>query len=165
MFSWRHNSTIWCHNSSSMATINRKWTWLTVLLLSPSGYSIWDTENWLRWVRVTYMPREGIRGGSLPYLKVVWNSVWLTPPPIFDIVRSHWVPILCPSFDLLSAEKICFSLSHLVLEIIAPKLVIAKIYHLTVLRHFIPVFSFISESGDPFFHCSWFFFTLHFYKP
>ncbi len=42
-----HNSTNWCHNRSTMATINRKYTWLHFLLLPLSGYSIWGTENWL----------------------------------------------------------------------------------------------------------------------
>ncbi len=41
-----HNSTIWCHNSSTIAIINRKYTWLHFLLLPPSGYSIWGTENY-----------------------------------------------------------------------------------------------------------------------
>ncbi len=55
---WCHNSTIWHHNSSTMPTIKRKNTWLPLLLLPPSGYSIWGTENWtyltcsyVKWVR------------------------------------------------------------------------------------------------------------------
>ncbi len=46
MVIWCHNSTIWCHYSSTMSTITRKYTWLPFVLLSPSGYSIWGTENW-----------------------------------------------------------------------------------------------------------------------
>ncbi len=42
-----HNNTIWRHNSSTMATINRKYTWLPFLLLPPSWYSSWGTENYL----------------------------------------------------------------------------------------------------------------------
>ncbi len=45
MVTWCHNSTIWRHNSSTMATINRKYTWL-LFPLFPNGYSIWGTENW-----------------------------------------------------------------------------------------------------------------------
>ncbi len=45
MMIWCHNSTIWHHNSRTMATINRKYAWLPFLLLPPSGYSIWGTEN------------------------------------------------------------------------------------------------------------------------
>ncbi len=43
---WCYNSTIWCHNSSTMATIKRMYTWLSLLLLSHSGYSIWGIMNW-----------------------------------------------------------------------------------------------------------------------
>ncbi len=46
MVTWCHNSTIWCHNCSIMATMDRKYTLLPFLLLPPSGYSIWGTENW-----------------------------------------------------------------------------------------------------------------------
>ncbi len=54
MLFWCHNNTIWHHNSSTMATINRKYTWLLVLLLPPSGYSIWGTENWNKMVKAQY---------------------------------------------------------------------------------------------------------------
>ncbi len=40
-----NNSTIWQNNSITQKTCNRKYTWLHVLLLPPSGYSIWGTEN------------------------------------------------------------------------------------------------------------------------
>ncbi len=46
MVNWCHNSTIWRQNSITITTINRKYTWLPFLLLPPSGYSIWDTENY-----------------------------------------------------------------------------------------------------------------------
>ncbi len=43
---------------------------------------------------------------------------------VFDIFRSHWVPFLCPTrsyWPHFSAEKIGLSLSHLVPEVIWPK--------------------------------------------
>ncbi len=45
MVTWCHNSTIWSHNSSTIAINNRMYTWLPFLLLPPSGYSVWGTEN------------------------------------------------------------------------------------------------------------------------
>ncbi len=44
MVTWCHNSIIWHHNCSTMASINN-YTWQRFLLLLPSGYSIWDTEK------------------------------------------------------------------------------------------------------------------------
>ncbi len=68
---WCHNSTIRCHNSSTMATINRKYTWLSVLLLSPSGYSIWGTEN-------------SIYCQYAPFALTQWN------PDITSMPLLHW---------------------------------------------------------------------------
>ncbi len=41
------NSTIWWNNSITQKMCNMKYTWLPFLVLPPSGYSIWGTENWL----------------------------------------------------------------------------------------------------------------------
>ncbi len=41
------NSTIWWNNIITQKACNRKYTWLPFLVLHPSGYSIWGTENWL----------------------------------------------------------------------------------------------------------------------
>ncbi len=43
-----NNSTIWQNNSITQKTCNRKYTWLHILLLPTSGYSIWDTENYFQ---------------------------------------------------------------------------------------------------------------------
>ncbi len=37
MVTWCHNSTIWHHNTSTMATINRKYTWLPYCFCTPVG--------------------------------------------------------------------------------------------------------------------------------
>ncbi len=53
-----------------------------------------------------------------------WWRTFALLTPVFDVFRSHWVRLLCPSrsyWPLLSAEKISFSLSHLVPEIIWAK--------------------------------------------
>ncbi len=42
------NSTIWQHYSNTPKTCTRKYTWLPFLLLPPSGYSCWDTENYIK---------------------------------------------------------------------------------------------------------------------
>ncbi len=53
----------WCHNSSTMAAINRKYTWIHFLLLPPSGYSIQDHEN-----SITFMSRKKhLPQTSLPF--------------------------------------------------------------------------------------------------
>ncbi len=39
-------STFISNNNITQRTYNRKYTWLPFMLLSPSGYSIWGTENW-----------------------------------------------------------------------------------------------------------------------
>ncbi len=76
-----------------------------------------------------------------------------------DIFRSYWVPFLCPtrsSWPPLRAEQIGLSLSHLVPEKIWPKVCLfcfTKIYHLTLLKQFIPIFSLIFNLVDHLFHC------------
>ncbi len=48
---WHHyhhgniRTTFISNNSITQKTCNKKYTWLPFLLLSPSGYSNWDTEN------------------------------------------------------------------------------------------------------------------------
>ncbi len=52
---WCHNSTIWHHNSSTIASINRKYIWLPFFATTPSGYSIWgSTENCTQHYTVLY---------------------------------------------------------------------------------------------------------------
>ncbi len=88
-------------------------------------------------------------GGTIPY----WNRggnfrsidpwFWHVPIPLGPFVcptRSYWPP--------LSAEKIGLSLSHLVPEIIWPK--VGLIFHKNLLfDHFAPIFSFIFDLVDP----------------
>ncbi len=42
---YKKNSTIWQNNCITQKTCNRKYTWLPLLLLLPSGYYVWGTEN------------------------------------------------------------------------------------------------------------------------
>ncbi len=63
------------------------------------------------------MSREG--GGRTPILED-GGELPLYWPPVFDIFQSHWVPFLCPTRSFCR-KKICLSLSHLVPEIIWPK--------------------------------------------
>ncbi len=61
--------------------------------------------------------------------------------PRFRVFQSYWVPILYVNtirLIPLSAEKIGFSLSHLVPEILGPKvgLIFYQMYFLTDCKHF-----------------------------
>ncbi len=60
-----------------------------------------------------------------------WLGTSALLPPIFDIFQSHWVPFVCTTryyWPSLSAEKNCLSLSHLVPELIWPKVGVFYFY-------------------------------------
>ncbi len=133
--------------------------------------NIWTHPSWwgrgkqicvyLDWVTnvlcfsLSYLPPpQG--GGALPNLKMVENFHSIDPC-FFTFFRSHWVPFLCPTrsyWPPLSAEKIGLSLSHLVPDIIWPKvgLFFTNICHLTLLKQFVPIFSLIFVLVDHLFH-------------
>ncbi len=78
----------------------------------------------------------------LPYLGMVGRFRG-DDPRVWNL-RSNWVPIWRRSdWPRLSADKIGFSLSHLVPEILWPKFCLVFQNVLTVFKHFVSVFSFI----------------------
>ncbi len=61
-------------NSSTMATINRKYTWQPVLLLPPGGYSIWCTENYRACCVVTMLNNDVGRELTLPQEVLLYSN-------------------------------------------------------------------------------------------
>ncbi len=97
---------------------------------------------------MSYHIRHSIPKYNIPVgvgLLHTWRRFCGDDPHLFDF-QSDWVPFLY--FNImrltpLSAEKIGLSLSHLVLEMLGPKVGLIfhkKIYYLTDLKHFVSIF-------------------------
>ncbi len=61
---------------------------------------------------------------------------------IFNLNGSLFYTLTPSKWPPLSAEKLCLSLSHLVPEILGPKVgpIITKMYYLTDFKHFVDIF-------------------------
>ncbi len=96
------------------------------MLLNKTDESIEYTDNYgrTRYYMASLIAIAKGGGGTPPYLKV--EGKFCAIDPLFDILQSHWVPILYPNqaWLPLSAEKNRFvSITY------------------TILKHFIPIFS------------------------
>ncbi len=73
---------------------------------------------------------------------------------IFNPIGPYFMPYHDPTDPIFLQKKISLSLSHVVPEILGPKvgLIVTKMYYLTVFKHFVSIFSLIFNPIDPPFH-------------
>ncbi len=96
-------------------------------------------------------------GWVLPYLAMVGRSSGADPCFfIFNLIGSLFYTPTQSDWPPLSAEKNGLSLSNLGPEILRPKvgLLFTKMYCLTDVKHFVSIFSMLSNPTDPLYH--WF---------
>ncbi len=80
-------------------TCNRKYTWLPFLLLPPSGYSIWGTENY-KWSKLYIIPNFYLhQDDHLTFIACSLNNI-VTYPIVGDFVKEngHMSMISCTWF-------------------------------------------------------------------
>ncbi len=107
---WSPDGTIVQSEATLIVPWNRKKTWL-LLLLPPSGYSIWGTENWLHfwlfWGGGGWFSRKYISIGNViyncafaPFQSFLCHHFLHNLLYPFNTLLKYWLDLLCMEFVL-----------------------------------------------------------------